>query len=271
VAAAIVAVALVAGCSSSADKVSTGSPAAGAQLVKYTQATEKTKTATFTLETKMSGSITKDAPAKSLSFSGHGAIDFENEAISMTIDAAGQSIEERLVDGFLYLKLPEGLAGKFGSDKPWVKLSLSQMGGIGTDPSGTGIGNDPGALLDQLKSVSSKVTSKPGPQVNGQPTTEYDADIDLQKVVAKAPNAASQKVLDKLGLKSIPVQVFVDGQNRVVRISESMELGMGTMEMTLTFSDFGQPVDITAPPADQTTDFKSLMGSFGSNVNELSS
>jgi hypothetical protein len=39
-----------------------------------------------------------------------------------------------------------------------------------------------------------------------------------------------------------------------------MGAGAGTAEMTMEITDFGVPVDVQAPPADETVDLFSLQG-----------
>jgi hypothetical protein len=57
--------------------------------------------------------------------------------------------------------------------------------------------------------------------------------------------------------------VCIDGNDRVVKMHLTMDAsgfgaGAGTAEVTMQITDFGVPVDVQAPPADQTVDFSEL-------------
>jgi hypothetical protein len=68
-----------------------------------------------------------------------------------------------------------------------------------------------------------------------------------------------------LGMTQLPMDLYVDSDHHVRRISFSMDApksttGQGAMTMTEDFYDFGVPVTVTAPPADQVVDSSGLLG-----------
>ncbi len=61
----------------------------------------------------------------------------------------------------------------------------------------------------------------------------------------------------------MPADVWIDDNDRVVKMHFTMDasgfgVGAGTAEVTMEITDFGVPVDVQAPPADQTVDFSEL-------------
>ena len=55
----------------------------------------------------------------------------------------------------------------------------------------------------------------------------------------------------------------IDDQDRVVKMHITIDggalgAGAGTAEMTMEITDFGVPVDVQAPPDDETVDFSTL-------------
>jgi hypothetical protein len=65
----------------------------------------------------------------------------------------------------------------------------------------------------------------------------------------------------------MPVDVWVDSDNRVVKMHISMSGGLlggdsGGLDMTTEITDFDVPVDVQAPPEDQVTDFSTLFDQF---------
>jgi len=59
--------------------------------------------------------------------------------------------------------------------------------------------------------------------------------------------------------------VWINDEDRVVKMhlvvdGGSLGASAGTAALTMEITDFGVPVDVQAPPADQTTDLSSLTG-----------
>lgn len=209
-------------------------------------------------------------------------LDVHGEPMTITLDgvAAGDgrtgefkiampvvgTIEERIVDHVIYMDLgsfpgaPADLAGK------WVKLDLDQLkqqNGMFGDLANQAETNSPNQGLEYLKGLSGDVQDLGQEDVNGQPATHYRASIDYSKVLDELPNASQQTrdALSKLG--TVPADVWIDGQDRVVKMHMTMDAsafggGAGTADVTMQLSDFGVPVDVQAPPADQTVDFSTL-------------
>jgi hypothetical protein len=121
-------------------------------------------------------------------------------------------------------------------------------------------------------------------------TTHYHATLDLQKSVQAAdlPPGLRDKANALLGdAAAIPVDVFVDSDGRARRMTITMDLGdfMGsvagasgatglgdlpTITATVDFYDFGAPVSVVAPPADQIVEMPKLgdLGNLG-NLGDL--
>ena len=70
--------------------------------------------------------------------------------------------------------------------------------------------------------------------------------------------AAVRKAMKQIGMSTIPVDVWVDGKGLLRQESLSLSLGQGlqnaTMKMTFDLHDFGEPVSVEVPPADQVFD-----------------
>jgi hypothetical protein len=152
--------------------------------------------------------------------------------------------------------------------KPWLKLDLDRSArSSGLDFSGflqLGRGGDPTQTLRYLRAAGD--VKRVGTEtVRGVETTHYHATIDLEKVpstVRPADRARTRRAVRRLeqvtGLRSLPVDVWADAQDRVrrLRIDEALNLGTGTAEMTVDSQlyDFGVPVEVTLPPASDVTD-----------------
>lgn len=229
-----------------------------------TQAAESSR---FTMDMKA------DVKGQPLTITVEGVMagDGKNGELKLSMPIVGP-IEERIVDGVVYMDLgsfagaPSDVAGK------WVKLDLGQLqqqNGTLRDLANQAESNSPKQGLEYLQGLSGDVQDLGQDTVNGEPATHYRASIDYSKVLDKLPDASQQTrdALSKLG--TVPADVWIDGHDRVVKLhltidgsalgsSSSSGEGVGTVDLTMQLSDFGVPVDVQAPPADQTIDFSQL-------------
>ena len=210
--------------------------------------------------------------AEQFSFSGTGQSDTTNGRLQMTMDFSGlpaqlsqhgSTAEFVLADKVMYLKLPF-LSGMLPGGKQWMKVDLSAA----ARQAGTSLGSfgqlDPQQWLQQL--LASSDTQKLGTDtVQGEQMTHYRTTIDPSKLTANVPaaqRAAVRKAMKQIGMSTIPVDVWVDGKGLLRQESLSLSLGQGlqnaTMKMTFDLHDFGEPVSVEVPPADQVFDATDL-------------
>lgn len=222
-----------------------------------------TTTGSGTAKIDLTGQLgtTVNGKPQSVPITADGVVDFANKAADLNETMAGAAkdmTETRYLDGMLYQRIPSIAAGLVG-DKQWIAVDLNQVAAHQGD---TGLGellssapSDPSQLLVYLTAVEGQVKTVGPDTVDGVRTTHYDATIDLDKVANLDPGAASAtKELERqLGTHSLPIQLWVDQQNRVRRMSlaENFEHSVH-VSITITLSDYGTPVHIVAPPANQT-------------------
>jgi hypothetical protein len=166
-----------------------------------------------------------------------------------------------------YMRLP-AFAKLIPGAKAWLKLDLNSLTkGQGLDFSQflqTAGSQDPTQALQMLQSVGD-VKEVGKEQVGGVDTTKYSGTLDPQKLARKFGGANSLgSVFKQMGTKTIPVTVWIDGDGYVRKLDESITAqvpGSGTLDLKIAaeLSDFGTTVDVTPPPADQTTDLAALM------------
>lgn len=167
------------------------------------------------------------------------------------------------VAGSYYLQLPAQLMALNGG-KAWAKVDrtlVEQLIGQQIGSPSLAATFDPSRALELLKSVSGPVTvvgSETLPE-DATPSTHYRATVDLAKVAAAAPSV------------SAPADLWLDAEGRLRKLTLSIDLstvhlpdgaprgpsratGVATLELT----DYGKPVTVTAPPADQVGDLGPL-------------
>jgi len=233
-------------------------------------ATTKAKTATFRLDA-MIRAKSSSGSSQSATITGGGQADFATKAFAVSINApSGGTIKILLVHGTEYLQVPAAARGQIPGHKAWVSVNLNKVSQAKLSAPFSqvaSVSNDnPTQALSQLLAVSSGVSTAGHATVAGVPTTEYRAHVSLAKVGAKeGPNAAQaiRQQIKALGTTTVPVQVWVDAHHLVRQIRYQAPIpaagtggptGSGTAALTMTFTSFGTPVQLTPPPASQTTD-----------------
>jgi hypothetical protein len=222
--------------------------------------TEAAESSHFVMDVDVSGS------AERVSIHGEGVMSADGKTgqITLSMGELG-SIEERILDGTLYMNLSGLAAGSRLGDKEWVRADLKDLerrGGIAglSDQAQT---SGPKQGLEYLRGLSGDVTEVGDDTVAGRHATHYRASIDYAKVAADLPDSSAE-VRDKLAkLGTVPADVWINDQDRVVKMHFVIDGGSfgaadSTTEMTMEITDFGVPVDVQAPPADQTVDLLSL-------------
>jgi hypothetical protein len=205
-------------------------------------------------------------------YSVSGAYDLDNGAMEMDASGgSGSSIpasETIVVGGKMYLKVPPGLGATV--TKPWMSLEIGGSSGLGASMAA---GMDPQHMLQELQAVTGGLTVLGHETVDGVDTTHYHGTIDPAKIAAKAGKDGAA-MAGHVG--PVPIDIWIDGQGRVVRqqtsmtglngMSDSGSTSTGDLTLTIDYTDLGGPVSITAPPADQvqTFDPSQLMKSLGS-------
>jgi hypothetical protein len=122
---------------------------------------------------------------------------------------------------------------------------------------------NPGDMLQALKGVGE--SSEVGHEtIRGGDTTHYHADIDMKKAIDQVSHDERlEQMLQSTGLSTMPVDVWIDGSGRVARQSMKFSASGVSMDMTIDYTRFGVPVDVTPPPADQVMDAGALLGAAG--------
>ena len=152
-----------------------------------------------------------------------------------------------------------------GAAPRWQKVdgSVLSQGPTGGLPSST----NPLESFEQLRSVDAEIENLGEEEVRGTKTTHFRTRLDMQKVLASmpedrrpAPGSPQAELFASMG--EVPVDVWLDDQDRPRRqrmafsIPADAATSRPAMEMTLEIEafDFGKPVVIELPPADQIDD-----------------
>jgi hypothetical protein len=231
------------------------------------------------LAAKKSAKFTLSATEDDKAITGTGQAQYgDKPATAMTVQSDGQTTEILLIDNSLYMKLPAAQAAATGTTKPWLKLpggddnptAKALSGSLGDAASGS----DPAKAL-ALFEKAGKITSSDKTQLAGKPATHYVIDVDYSKVPDQLPAGIPAQVRDALKGKAVhsstelwldddqlPVQVVTD----VAPLLKASGLPTTGSKATVTYSDWGTPVTVQAPPDDQVTDFAAMLKNMGGST-----
>ncbi len=276
---ALAAVLVACGGSGGNGKGGSSSVAQGDPTVVVTGAAART-TAAKNAKVDLNGTVAADG--RTIRLDGTGAIDFAGKTfqLTLTVPPVGQ-IEERVVDDVLYIRVPEAAAAQFGG-KSWLKLDPRAFG-AGQNPFGSLDSSNPAQILSTLQGAGD-VTKVGDETVRGVHTVRYHADVDVAKAADAqklSPQQREQLQQALGGQATIPEDVWIDDQGLVRRITVEFAAKppAGTpgttaapsatpsslqTKLTMEFYDYGQATaPVTAPPADQVTDFGQILGQLG--------
>jgi hypothetical protein len=267
------ALALATGCASNTEKKVT--------LADIEQAAFKTE-GVRTARVSFEGEVTFNHDhAQRFEFRGRGLADFQTDsakfdAVYKFPNALQQAIKHEfggpwkanfILDGsdgiVLYMRFPY-LDGQLPGGKTWLRADIVEVGkryGLDLDRLKETRRSDPALMLAYLKSAVG--VRKVGTDlVRREVTTHYSTIVDAETIVAEAPKdqqRAMRKYLRLMGIKTYPVDIWVDRDGVVRRLGIELEYKLPDgeyvkMKLSEEYYDFGVAVSIEPPPAKRVLD-----------------
>jgi len=246
-------------------KTISGTPSGGTfdnaqELVRAAASkTEQAKSSKFTFETQIAG--------QKMTGQGMGRYDGAATAMQMSMDVGPMHEEIVYTDGMMYIQLPEEMRALMTGGKPWGKLDPNSDVAKAMGSSVNAEQNDPSKYLEQIQEAGT-ITKSEQTTLNGEPATHYWIDLDFAKALDKlAESGYPREMLDVLKGKSgtIPMELWLNADQLPMKITENLGAMMkavgapaelSDMVMTMTYTDWGAPVTVTAPSADQVGELK---------------
>jgi hypothetical protein len=178
--------------------------------------------------------------------------------------AGGQAI---LVDGTLYAKVPR-LAQLVGVDKPWLRLNVDQAGrqvGFSYAQITNAVQRINPAEQTRMLTGSKDARRVGEEEVEGVRTVHYTGTVTFEDALNRLDPQAREKVRQwhTDGSDRLAFDVWVDSENlpRKLVVKGTAD-GRDTSTVTVLYRDFGEPVTVNAPPADQVGDVTDQLGRF---------
>ena len=236
----------------------TGTNAAAANLVDLAKSLGDKTAEASTAHMKLT------ADAAGVTMNGEGDLKFgsSDAAISMNLNTSEGSMAMVLLDGVLYMKLPQELE----PGKPWNKIDSSSNSEIakalGSMNEQLSKSVDPRATLQEFEKAG-EITDSKEEEIDGKKVTHYTINVDVQKMVDSQTDASTKEEMQKAidaGMKNLPVEVWIDEEGLPARFAMEMAAPDGTggtakVKMQADYTDWGKPVEIAAPPAGEIAEF----------------
>ena len=216
--------------------------------VKVTASTSLGKTSAGTITASLGHS--GKTPAASLRF---------EEAPGGTLEV----VQGMMIGGTFYMR---DLNNNAAPGKPWLRLSTADLKdprlGETSKVFQTAVGQIAGAIKqatgesDMANIRPGKLTADPADDtVDGAKVRRYEGTTELAKLSGTGKDEQDQQVqavLEKNGVKSFPWKLWVDQSGLPRKFSVSMTIAKrGTFTAQTAYRDWGAPVEVTAPPANQ--------------------
>jgi hypothetical protein len=219
-----------------------------------------------------SATFTMDAVTGTLGKSATGSIRFDGGTRSLTISV--DSTEFRVIGKKSYTRVPVGLPGK-----PWV----------GGDPDSPDSPDNPLARaaggvvptfvrlpdLDHALTAiarAGRIVSAEQTRLRDLPVNHYRLEIDVAKITDLFPEFIQLPMNGKPAkpiTAKLPAELWLDAAQRPARFTVDLTSGfpqpnaLATVKGTTDYRDWGDPVEIVAPPADEVVDIWELIKKMG--------
>ncbi|MEU8814355.1 hypothetical protein [Actinoplanes sp. NPDC048796] len=222
-----------------------------------TKAPETTAPASASEELTQAYAKFSDTPVKfklasAAGVGGTGAIDAKTRSSEMSTDlSSAGSMVTRQIGKDLYVKTEGQVGDAIGATSgKWMHIDVSQV----PDSSPISIKNTDPANTAKLITTASDVT-KTGDHA-------FKGTLDMTKA-----GTANQAMLKALGNKAtaVPFTAETDAEGRLTELSVALEsIAPGAGQMTATYSNWGEPVNIAKPAAGEVVEmpakFRKAMG-----------
>ncbi|MFD4630021.1 hypothetical protein ACFVYR_16220 [Streptomyces sp. NPDC058284] len=245
-----------------------------AALRSVEKSTDKADTARIDGSTTM-GSLTamdmKGVMGWSDGITGNVTVTFTGGTQAQQMAQLGQTkLDYRYLKNGFYANMGDKFAEQAGGGKHWLAYdydTLAKMSGAAGE-----------AFQDQMQTstpnqsvkmllASGDVKRVGEESVRGTKATHYSGKVDMADFTAKNSNldagrkAELKKQFEQLGMDTETIDVWVDGDDLLVKKVEKADTKNGPFSQTAYYTDYGTPLSVEKPPASDTMSFKELLKS----------
>lgn len=223
------------------------------------------------LRYKMTGEVPEQGTVE-----GEASMSIDPLEMDMTMSVEGPTatqsgeVQIRLLDQVMYIGGGPEMAKEMDG-KSWMKMDLSALGEdnpLNLDELGAGQTTQNPAAESGFLAGAEDVEKVGTETIDGVETTHYKGTVSLDDLrkgnegESKALREQREKSIEqyeKMGVETLDMDMWIDGEDRTKQFRMQGEADGGPLDMTITFLDYNQPVEIEAPPAEDTFDFAEMM------------
>ncbi|MEU6761610.1 hypothetical protein ABZ916_03700 [Streptomyces sp. NPDC046853] len=185
------------------------------------------------------------------------------------MEQMGQSkIDYRYLKNGFYANMGDKFAAQAGGGKHWIEYdyaTLAEISGAAGDAFKDQMQNSTPNQSVKMLLASGDVKRVGEETVRGTKTTHYSGTVDAADFTGKNSDLDAgqmeelRKQFKQVGLSKQTIDIWVDGDDLLVKKAEKGEMADGEFSQTAYYSDYGTPVSVEKPAASDTMSFKDLM------------
>ena len=234
---------------------------------------------------KVSGEQTQGTPQGEMITKTSGALDWseggttgemtvtQTGSAAKALPTSGKPMPARYTKDAMYVNLGDEFASTAGKGKHWMKYDYDKL----ADQSGASGGfvkdqmqnNNPARAVELLL-ASGKVKKVGSENVKGRQADHYSGTVEVSEMARMQSKELSEKELDQLadqlkqqGFSTEKIDLWIDGDDLLVKKQERAEGKNGDLNMTHFYSDYGTEVTVEAPASSDTLPFEEALPSQG--------
>lgn len=185
-------------------------------------------------------------------------------AMGLTPNPGRQTSELLLLPDVSYSKFDPS-SKLYNEEKPWSKMTRTDSARPTGPTKAVEEGEGPMAGLDRLV-ASGEIRVVGEEAVDGVRTTHYAGTVSVMRLLEDSKLSAedresTRKLYEALGMDRMNLDLWVGPDDLPVKQVSVMPVKFSkpiAQKVTITFTDWGKPVDLTPPPADQVEDLDNL-------------
>ncbi|SCK57218.1 hypothetical protein H181DRAFT_05378 [Streptomyces sp. WMMB 714] len=232
---------------------------------------------------KVESEQTQHTPQGEMSTKSEGALDWsgggttaemtvtQQGAAAKKLPTSGKPMPAKYTEDAMYLNMGDDFASTAGKGKHWLKYDYDKLAEQ-AGPSGALIkdqmqNNNPARSVELLL-ASGKVKKIGAEKVKGKETDHYRGTLKVDELARMQSKKLTEKELDQLsdqlkqqGFKTQTVDLWIDGDDLLVKKQETAKGTNGDLDSTAYYSDYGTEVDVEPPAASDTLSFEDVLGS----------
>ncbi|MDX3226525.1 hypothetical protein [Streptomyces sp. ME19-01-6] len=181
---------------------------------------------------------------------------------------AGKPMEARYTPDAMFMNLGSEFAAQAGG-KHWMKYdydTLAKQAGASGEFLKDQMQNTDPARSVQLLIATGKVKSVGSESVKGVKATHYTGTVQVSELakmqskdLSESDLTALQKQLETSGMETETIDLWIDGDNLLVKKREQADSNNGKYDSTVYYSDYGTKVTVEEPPASDTMNFEDAL------------